>query len=349
MTPPAAAAAPAAAPMNIASSTTSCVSDDDNDDKIVVLKRTVKIGSSPSSPRGKNNLSLLFLGSESQPPYGPYQHTATLFLDLICRAVQQQRHGDTCEDRAQEEEDFTCVLRVYRTSELQFPSEDDLRATDGVILPGSYNSAYEENTVWITQLKQLIQTCLVPQKIPTLGVCFGHQIMAQSFEPNGSTTKCPAGSQAGRKSTELTVDGKRFLQQEDSSMTTLDLYYSHGDMVAQLPPNAVSLGGNDKVPIQAAVYYDKVMDGNGDGEGSIQNDDRKVIAVTFQAHPEYGSSKDLGLEQTVLKIIRLMSDRGDISNEDCKNALDEAKRSFEDVERQSIAVMTNSGKLLGWF
>jgi hypothetical protein len=86
-----------------------------------------------------------------------------------------------------------------------------------------------------------------------------------------------------------------------------------------------------------------------DNEGADQNDDRKVVAVTFQAHPEYGSSNDLGLEQTVLKIIQLMSDRGDISDDDCKNALEEAKRSFEDVERQSIAVMTNSGKLLGWF
>mmetsp|Transcript_48075 Transcript_48075/g.116790 ORF Transcript_48075/g.116790 Transcript_48075/m.116790 type:complete len:173 (-) Transcript_48075:22-540(-) len=172
--------------------------------------------------------------------------------------------------------------------------------------------------------------------------------MAQSFEPNGVTAKCPAGSQAGKKTTELTADGKLFLQQQkqhqEPSTTTLDLYYSHGDMVAQLPPNAVSLGGNDNVPIQAAVYYDEDMDGD-----EANQNERKVVAVTFQAHPEYGSSKDIGLEQTVLKIIQLMSDRGDISDDDCQNALKEATHSFEDVERQSIDVMTKSGKLLGWF
>jgi GMP synthase-like glutamine amidotransferase len=315
----------------------------DDGDGPVVLKRTVIVPSSPS--RTKNDLTLLFLGCESQPPYGPHEHTATLFLDLICRSIQQDQRssGATADSDVVE---FHVSLRVYRASQGRFPTQADIMACDGVILPGSYNSAYDVGVDWIERLKMLIQQQLVGQKVPTLGVCFGHQIYAQSFHPQGRTTKCPAGSQAGRKPIQLTSEGRKFLQtlpMTTEPTDTLDLFYSHGDMVSQLPPNAASLGGNDKVPIQAAIYYDSDVPTGDD------TTDKAVVAVTFQAHPEYGGSSTRGLNETLLKIIQLMSDRGDITDDDCQHALKDSQQSFKDVERQSIDVMTISGKLLGWF
>jgi hypothetical protein len=115
-------------------------------------------------------------------------------------------------------------------------------------------------------------------------------------------------------------------------------------MVERLPPIAISLGGNDNVPIQAAIYYSPkqaVHDDDGDG--------RKVIAVTFQAHPEYATSKEKGLQKTLHSIIETMKERGDITDEERRHATDDAIREYDHVQEQSISVMVAAGRKLGWF
>lgn len=318
---------------------------------VVMLQRTVAATAALSSSDDPRNLSLLFLGCEAQRPYGPYEHTARLFLDLMVLAVEEMKLPY----------DFTISLQVYHVSKGHFPTTSDVEDSDGVILPGSYNSAYEVGVQWIDRLKELIQTQLVSKAKPALGVCFGHQIYAQSFESSssphgsgGSAVKCPAGAQAGRKSLQLTKAGRHFFSSssstEDVDGDKLDLYYSHGDMVQQLPPQAVSLGGNDKVPIQAAVYYD----GHNPplqqpGQDEHQQLQPRPIAITFQAHPEYGSSTSIGLEQTLRCILELMTERGDITADVRDQATKDAIDQFVHVQRQSIDVMKASGKLLGWF
>jgi GMP synthase-like glutamine amidotransferase len=384
----------------------------------------------------EEELVLLFLGCEASPPYGPYLHTAGLFLDLLEAAAEKLLRTATTTTTLTTEQplrqrpsrhrplplDFTSVvLRVYPVSLGVFPTPKDLYESDGVILPGSFHSAYDDET-WIHQLMGLIQNELVANGIPALGVCFGHQIYAHSFGKRmkrsnnddnnnqdvqgaeeghrhhhldhgggGSAVKCPAGPQAGRRTSLLTNAGWKFLGRQpplkksgnvvedgiavpttsncmgtDTTTTTtqhLDLFYTHGDMVEQLPPQGVSLGGNDKVKIQAAIYFSgpaptaadvsythaSMRGGANYDPPDIDNNPPRVIAVTFQAHPEYASSRERGLEGTLHKIIREMARRGDITQQEGEEAQDDAALQYEHVREQSIAAVISACQLLGWF
>ena len=361
----------------------------------------------------EEDIFLIFLGCEALPPYGPYDHTALLFLDLIACAV-----SDTLKSNHQ----CVVVLEVYAVSEepigeqdcfARFPSDEDLTNCDGVIVPGSLSSAYDEEKPWILALKDWIQKNLVARSIPTLGVCFGHQMYAHSFagssngsldQPNnngsvkiyggGIAVQCPAGPQAGRKTTELTATGQAFLNaaynpaeidnydaqhnvNENSNNnnsvgtncinTGLDLFYTHGDMVESLPSQGVSLGGNERVPIQAAIYFSApVVKSDGiirdiirDNANANDCDDKnekntrsgpKVIAVTFQAHPEFASlGKGTKGDETLHDTMKLMKDKGNLSEQDFVTAEKDAASSVMRVREQSLKAMISAGRLLGWF
>jgi len=338
----------------------------------------------------EKELRLLFLGCEVLSPYGPYEHTAELFMDLIACAVSNTLRAN---------HQRKVVLEVYGVSEVerhdyhldQFPTEVDLRNCDGVILPGSFSSAYDEEKPWILALKDWIQNKLVAREIPTLGVCFGHQLYAQSFFGSskdsgdnncnkgliggggGTAVKCPAGPQAGRKTTKLTLAGRAFLtaacrngkngenlqrnndNANNKNITSLDLFYTHGDMVESLPSQGVSLGGNDKVPIQAALYFstpvvdpDDAVDIILGKRGTLSGP--KVIAVTFQAHPEFAAlGKETKGNTTLHSTIRMMKDNGRLSEQDYRTAEVDAALSYMRVREQSLDAIISAGRLLGWF
>ncbi|MFP8951976.1 type 1 glutamine amidotransferase [Natrialbaceae archaeon A-arb3/5] len=63
--------------------------------------------------------------------------------------------------------------------EVDYPAGErpDLDAIDGVVLSGSTAGVYEaDERPWIDEQKGLVRE-LVDREIPTLGVCFGHQIV----------------------------------------------------------------------------------------------------------------------------------------------------------------------------
>ena len=291
-----------------------------------VLQRIVEGTTKLSEPQ---ELRLLFLGCESQPPYGPYEHTATLFLDLITRALETMGAPT-----------YHVTIDVYHVSKQHFPPRSAVAEYQGVILPGSFNSAYDSEP-WIKELSTLIQEELVAKQRPTLGICFGHQLYAHSF-PDGGAIKCPSGPQAGRKVSQLTSMGQQWLHGEilgtenlPTRTSALQLYYTHGDMVEKLPSQGHCLGGTKEVPIQAAIY--------------LSSTDQKPIAITFQAHPEYASSKSLGLQGTLNPIMKAMNDRQDISDQELQHAAEDASLEFDAVEAHSIRTMITAGRLLGWF
>lgn len=338
------------------------LSDDGSDDVVirssepntVIFKRVIEtIPESSCNPvvllengsKREKDLKLLFLGCEAKPPYGPYDHTASLFMDLIAMAIskfEQQKES------SQRNTAYNVSLHVYYVSQGNFPTKEALEDCNGVILPGSFNSAYD-NEAWIVALKNVIQTELVDNGIPTLGVCFGHQIYAHSF-PEGSVIKCPAGSQAGKRTVQLTNQGKEFLRNTNmlgrleqfstATSTSLDLFYTHGDMVEKLPPHASSLGGNDNAPIQAAIYYSQKEEST--------KESPKVVAVTFQAHPEYATSLDMGIERTLLSIIEAMKERGDITEEDGERAKKDALQEYKNVQEQSVDAIICACHQMGW-
>ncbi len=313
---------------------------------LAIYRRTIVGGSSGLSSHqqahnsndGSAVLRLAFLGCEVRGPYGPHSHTAELFCDLICASYSRALAPNQTRN---------IELELFAASGGCSALPSDVSKFDGVILPGSFSSAYQTDQKWIPELSNYIQDVLVEKSVPTLGVCFGHQLYAHSFK-DGNATKCPAGPQAGRKTTDLTSAGRAFLNGEG----TLDLFYTHGDMVEKLPPTGISLGGNDPVPIQAAIYFSSPPTDETVELLRTNKNTTKVIAVTFQAHPEFCSSEDKLQSkggQTFCKTVDLMNQNGDLSEQDHAAALSDAETTCHEVNRQSLDAMVAAGRLLGWF
>ena len=274
-------------------------------------------------------LRLAMLGCEDKPPYGPTEHTAALFLDLICKSLEELTS----------DEFWIVSIAIYRVQKFEYPeTRKEWEAYDGILLPGSFSAAYD-NEEWIEKLREVIVKEVHGKARPTLGICFGHQVLAHAF-PDGEAVKCPAGAQAGRKCFPLTREGSDLIMFKDTNQKgELNLYYTHGDMVQKLPSCAVSLGGTETVPILAAAYYRSKEEASSDA---------RPVAITFQAHPEY-ASPDLGLKKTLGSILYAMQERGDFSSEEEEVIRQDAIDHYDSVERDSIDVMKTVGIRLGWF
>lgn len=128
---------------------------------------------------------------------------------------------------------------------------DDPSLCDGWIITGSKFGAYEDHP-WIPPLEALIRNVHAAKR-PLVGICFGHQIIAQAL--GGQVEKYEGGWAAGR--TEYRgADG----------MLTLNAW--HQDQVVAVPPNATVLARN--AFCQNAVLLI--------GESTL----------TYQPHPEFG-------------------------------------------------------------
>jgi len=296
-------------------------------DPSLVLEATV----GETLPTHTKTLRLCFLGCEENPPYGPTEHTANLFLELLRETL-----SDQCKvggDR------WDIYIEIFRVQLGQYPTNWDIY--DGIILPGSFSAAYD-TVDWIETLKQVIQTEIVAKQRSTMGICFGHQIIAHSFE-SGMARKHSPGSRGGRYSMSTTEAGSKLF-----SGTDINFFYSHGDMVEKIPPSAIALGHDplDNLPVQSAAYFKNENEAQQFASGDISV---KPFAITFQAHPEYAVSRDLGLEFTLSRILTEMAKRKAISSDAEAIAQKDASDNFDMVHQQSKDVFATSAKVLGWF
>ena len=144
------------------------------------------------------------------------------------------------------------------------------------------------------------------------------------------------------------------------------MLYTHGDMVHSLPKHcAVSLGGTDTVPIQAAAYFAHVEECNEkeseiqvskiDGmQAKTQAKTRQPYAFTFQGHPEYAT--DIGI-QTFTNILKNMEDNDKLEQElqsvesDCVNLMKVVGDAFGwmDVDADADADADANANAKGWF
>ena len=138
---------------------------------------------------------------------------------------------------------------------------------DGFIIPGSMASAYDDSIPWLGSLADLIRA-LDAERRPTLGICFGHQIIAQAL--GGEVILNPAGAHAGAVTFNPSPKGQELLGL--GGETTL--LYHHYDIVHRLPPSGVNLGFSVSNPVHAAAI--------GDGKGGVH-------MISFQAHPEFST------------------------------------------------------------
>lgn len=290
----------------------------DCDDRVLMLKASASGVENQTNDESttRPSLHLCLLGCEDNPPYGPTAHTATMFLNLLQQTAEKEKIN------------LDIAISVYRVQQFEYP--DSYKEFDGVILPGSFSAAYAEDE-WIVRLKEVVRDDLWAKKVPTLGVCFGHQILAHAID-GGLATKNPAGSQAGCRFLDtMTEQSKPFVV---DSASQIPLLYTHGDMVEKLPSVATGLGGTSIVPIQGAVYHSPT-------------DPTKPVFVTFQAHPEYASE---GPEQVTLKtIMQKMEERGAISDAERETAIKLVDEHWDAIYESSVQVLSSTCRLLEWF
>jgi len=129
-------------------------------------------------------------------------------------------------------------VTVYKLSEGEFPPSVSAAewGFDGVIISGSQTSVYEDHD-WIHEATEWIRR-VHRADIPILGVCWGHQFLAQAL---GGRVVDMGEYELGYERIARLGDDPLFegLPEEFTSFET------HSDRVAELPTGAATLARND--------------------------------------------------------------------------------------------------------
>ncbi len=120
-----------------------------------------------------------------------------------------------------------------------FPVNVD--AFDGYVITGSPASANAAEA-WIEQFMVFI-CALDDKRIPTIGICFGHQIIARAL--GGQVGKNPGGWGFGVAQTTYDEAEAWML----SAKKTISLYAAHVEQVLKVPASARVIGGSEFCPI----------------------------------------------------------------------------------------------------
>lgn len=145
---------------------------------------------------------------------------------------------------------FGFEFATYSVVDMEFP--DAIDDCDGWIITGSKHGAYED-LPFIAPLETLIRDVYAAD-IPLVGICFGHQIIAQAL--GGKVEKFAGGWAVGRTT-------------YDWNGAEVALNAWHQDQVTELPQGATVYASNDFCANAALVYGNKIF--------------------TTQPHPEYAA------------------------------------------------------------
>ncbi len=115
----------------------------------------------------------------------------------------------------------------------------DITRFQKVVITGSRASVYEDKK-WIKQLIEMIKE-INTRKIPTLGICFGFQAVAEAL---GGKVKSSGSFEEGFGHVELTQAGNRSSIFSGFERDVL-VYQSHGDIASALPENSEILAKNE--------------------------------------------------------------------------------------------------------
>jgi GMP synthase (glutamine-hydrolysing) len=140
------------------------------------------------------------------------------------------------------------TFRTWNVVDQDYPNAPS--DADGWLITGSKHGAYEDHP-WIPPLESFIRAVYANGR-PLVGICFGHQIIAQAL--GGKVEKFRGGWAVGQ--TRYEIEGK-----------TLDLNAWHQDQVVDLPQDATVIGSNDFCANAALLYGNR--------------------AYTIQPHPEF--------------------------------------------------------------
>lgn len=136
----------------------------------------------------------------------------------------------------------------------------DPAALEGIVITGSPAGVYEDHA-WLPPLRDFIRGAYAA-RTPMLGICFGHQIMADAL--GGDVRKSEKGWGLGRHSYRVRQRPRFMADAPD----TLTVACSHQDQVLVPPAEAEVILGSDFAPNAGLLY-------------------RSGRALSFQPHPEF--------------------------------------------------------------
>lgn len=143
------------------------------------------------------------------------------------------------------------TFQTWNVVDMEFPTGPD--DAEGWMITGSRHGAYEDHP-FIAPLEDLIRSIVAAGR-PLVGICFGHQIIAQAL--GGRVEKFEQGWGAG-------------LDSYDFSGAPIQLNAWHQDQVVDPPEGAAVLARSEFCEFAALLYGDR--------------------ALTLQAHPEFDNS-----------------------------------------------------------
>jgi GMP synthase-like glutamine amidotransferase len=151
------------------------------------------------------------------------------------------------------------TFKTWKVVEGEFPQS--VKDADGWLITGSRHGVYEDHP-WIPPLEAFIRNAFAAH-VPVVGICFGHQIVAQAM--GGKVERFAKGWSVG--ATDYDFDGDKI---------TLNAW--HQDQVVKAPAGAKVVASSPFCENAALLYDDR--------------------AFTVQAHPEYGPEFIAGLMET---------------------------------------------------
>jgi GMP synthase-like glutamine amidotransferase len=147
------------------------------------------------------------------------------------------------------------VVNVEGNSLLPDPSR-----IEGIVITGSPAGVYEDHD-WLPPLREFIRRAY-SAKTPMLGICFGHQIMADAL--GGDVRKSEKGWGLGRHTYRVTGRPEFMADAPE----TLSIACSHQDQVIVPPSEAEVVLASEFTP-NAGLFY------------------KSGKALSFQPHPEF--------------------------------------------------------------
>jgi len=141
-------------------------------------------------------------------------------------------------------------FEVFKVVHGTFPN--GIHDCEGWLVTGSKHGAYEDHA-WIPPLEEMIRDIFAAD-LPLIGVCFGHQIIAQAL--GGTVEKFDGGWGVGRFT---------YADNDGANPITLNAY--HQDQVVERPDSVTAVQGNAFCENAILTYGTK--------------------AFTMQPHPEF--------------------------------------------------------------
>lgn len=148
--------------------------------------------------------------------------------------------------------DVDLDFRTYNVEAGEYPEELD--ECSGYIITGSRMSVYDQKD-WILGLEDYVRQLHECRK-KTVGICFGHQMIAQAL--GGIVEAATDGWGVGVKTSSL-LSTPDFMGIVKKSSLSFNLLVSHKDQVTRLPESAELLAGNHYCPNAAFQIEDHFL------------------------------------------------------------------------------------------